>query len=98
MEGTILLSAGALLFLSDYYYKQKVKQYQKALDDGNAGIDYYKGPTPAPYQNFKNGNLWYEEVRKSGIPPLGMTFGPMGSPNYYFPRPGGHGYYIVNDY
>lgn len=98
MEGTVLFAAGALLFLSDRYYKEKERRYHRALDEGTAGIDFYRMPTPAPYQPFKNGNLFYEDVRKSGLPPLGMTFGPKGVPDYYFPRPGGQGYYVVTGY
>lgn len=98
MEGKVLLTAGVLLFLGDQYYKNKKRAYQQAIANDEAGIDFYKSPTPAPYQLCQSGNLYYEEMRKAGLPPVSMTLGPMGVPNYYFPRPGGRGYYVVSSY
>jgi hypothetical protein len=98
MEGTVLLAAGAIFLLSKQYSKRKNIETMQQIEAMEAGVDFYKVPTQAPYIDTKNGNLYLEETRKAGRPPIGMTFGPKGCPNYYFHRPGGRGYYVLNTY
>ncbi len=99
MEGLVLLTAGALFLFAKQISKERDMDKYQQLQQISSGInDPYKSPTPAPYVPHYANNRYLEEMIRHGVAPSGMSFGPLGIPNYYFPRPGGEGYYIAHTY
>ena len=98
MEAVILLAAGAIFLYARDTAKLYEAKRESIFNNSMSSVDLYSSPMVNPYEKPLCGNRYFEEQIKLGVRPVAMTFGPKGVPMYYFPRPGGHGVYVVNTY
>lgn len=97
METLVLVGAAAIFLLAKNASAKRAAARQQ-IQSVVPTTDYFANPCIVPYTTAVNSNRYMEELLKHGVKPAGMTFGPKGIPQYYYPRPGGNGFFIINAY
>lgn len=90
----VLLAAGALFYLSN---KSQHREEVRVAEFAETMLPE-EMPTHMDIIIPRSGDKFVNEMLRDRVPPAFVTYGAYGIPQYFFPLPGGNGYYMLNHY
>lgn len=89
-----LVAAGAIYYLTlQSEHREEERQAEIAEE-----MMPHQMPTHMNIIIPRSGDKYVQELLRSQVPPAYVSYGANGIPQYYFPLPGGNGYYMLNHY
>lgn len=94
MEFLVLIAAGVIVYLANKsQHREEIRQQEEAEN-----IDEMEMPSHTHIIVPDSNNKYMQQLLRDRVPPTYVTYGPHGIPEYYFPLPGGKGFYKVNHF